>query len=460
MSNSTTEETEDNSETNQNENSSSDEDRTEIIDSNLYGSTENYFEELIELIGTLAQTTIHHDESLLNIPPGRSQADEEGFNKAQASSLSQSLTQAWQKFPGFSRCVDAFKQSDVYEDEIKRAMKRGEIDDFDEFPQIVREDALTKLLTRYLQIADGYEFEPDAFRQAYCDFESYLTQDKLKYRAKAILVNFRSDKEEIILEDNTEIKQIDRPEAEILSPRIRRRLAENDDIFVVQHEYDVDKFGDNPINKGRKTIDDVILALRLFANKGDVDYSNIRAEPMSDFATNANDVRMAITTQFLNSGYHLTSKEGGEFKEFWSIVVDQLAEPDDNYRVALDKFQNSFQRGNENDRLLDCVIALEALYLKSGEQQEMAYRLSQRGALLLSESEEEALDIKENLKEAYNKRSRLVHGSTADADRESVLRLHDLTRKSLATFIQMKDDGKDHNDIIESLDQRASIPQT
>lgn len=429
-----------------------------IIDSNLYGTTENYFEELIKIIGTLAQTTIHHDESLLNIPTGHTSTSEGSFSEQEASHLSQSLTQAWQVFPDFSKCVEAFKESDVYQDEIKRAMERGEIDEFEDFPQIVREDALTKLLNRYFQISESHEFEQDSFRQAYLDFESYLTQDKLTYRAKAPLVNFQSEKEEIELGENTVIKQIGRQQAETLSPRIRRRLTEDKDLHIIQHDYDVDKFGDGPIEKARETIDDVTLALRLFANKGDVDYPNVTVEPMSDFATNTNSVRMAIRTQFINSEYNLSSEETSEFEEFWTIVVDQLSEPDDNYRVALDKFQNSFQRGNENDRLLDCVIALEALYLKSGEQQEMSYRLSQRGALLLSEDEGEALEIKETLKEAYNKRSRLVHGSTADADRESVLRLHNLTRESLATFIEMKHNGKEHDDIIRELDEKASVP--
>lgn len=224
----------------------------EIIDSNLYGSTETYFEDLISIVGELAVSTIFHDEPLLNISPGRQDGVIDTFDEQQASSLSRSLTQAWEAFPGFSSCVNAFRQSSIYEDEIKRAMERGEIDDFEEHPQLVKEDALVKLLNRYLQISDSLNFDENAFRRAYSDFENYLTEDKIRYKAQAILSNFQCEEEKLSLREEIKVKKLEEDEIGIISPRRRRMMHDGEEIFVIEYKYNVDKFGEGAVQKARE----------------------------------------------------------------------------------------------------------------------------------------------------------------------------------------------------------------
>lgn len=442
-------------------------DDIEIIDSNLYFALQDYFRDVISILGNLAEAEIgpFHEETVLNLGTeyrryGGSRMSSGGITENQAWYLSQSLSSAWHAFPGFSDCVDAFDASSIYSDEIDRALERGEIEEFTDHPMLVKEETLPKIMNRYLQIRGEMKFDEETFVETYSAFEDYLTKDTIRHQSLALLSNFEMEKENLKLDEDLKLRTLSEDDIENLSGRLRRQREIDNSTVVIDYKFDVNKFDENVSDQATSTFDDVILALRLFSNKGDVSYPVIITNPLSEFEAEGHTIEQNTANDFLGTNYSLASEESEEFAEFWNIIIDQIKNPDDNYRVALDKFSNSFHRANENDRLLDCVIALESLFLKSGENQEMSYRLSQRGALLLGDDAENALEVKENLREAYNRRSRLVHGSTAETDEDFVLKLHELTRKSLATFLQQRHDGREHDEIIENLDKEASIPQS
>lgn len=203
---------------------------------------------------------------------------------------------------------------------------------------------------------------------------------------------------------------------------------------------------------------DIVLTLRLFERNGDVRYQHVYTKSISPFHKGSESTGGKPNIRFCDSIYDMDSNDCEDFQEFWEVMSEQIDNPPETYRIALNKFSNSFRRQNENDRSLDSVIALEALYLKTGEQQEMSYRLSQRGALLLGDSKETAKDVKKALKDAYSTRSTLVHGGQADVDHEFISNLHDITRKRLSEFLKLNDSGKSHKEIIDSLDERAVTP--
>lgn len=433
---------------------------TDIIDSKLYGSLESYFSDMIGILESLAgaQRGGYPGSSVLNLGSRTSDTSPTEVREQDTEPLSHSLTTAWESFPGFSNCVDSFKDSDIYQEEIGRAIERGEIEGFDDATSLVKEEALPKILNRYLRSTGEMTFDKQEFKGVYSNFEDYLTKVKVEYNALAYLANFEMDDSEIKLDNDLKIREVDNGEIGHLPPYIKKQVEDEDEIFAIDYTFEVDKFGVSESRVASETVDDVILVLRLFANKGDVSYPFLETKPQSEFATGLDRSPYKGTREFLGTKYALSSEECEQLSEFWEVAVPQIEDPDDNYRVALDKFSSSFRRANENDRLLDCVIALEALYLKSGEKQEMSYRLSQRGALLLGNDGEDAKAIKDDLKKAYDLRSKLVHGSSADIDKEFVFELHDLTRMSLSTFISRKSEGQTHDKIIETLDDQATVP--
>ncbi|KYH32463.1 HEPN domain-containing protein [Neomoorella mulderi] len=78
-------------------------------------------------------------------------------------------------------------------------------------------------------------------------------------------------------------------------------------------------------------------------------------------------------------------------------------------RLALSRWNNSFERRSPADRLIDYWIALESL-LTADSSQEVTFRAALRTAALLGGSGTEKLEIYKQMKKSYKVRSDIVHG--------------------------------------------------
>ena len=117
-------------------------------------------------------------------------------------------------------------------------------------------------------------------------------------------------------------------------------------------------------------------------------------------------------------------------------------------RIAIARFNRLYARANEEDRIIDAVVALEALYLV-GIKDELKFRMAVRVAAHMGgtdAAERERLFTLAST--AYNLRSDLVHGSLGEAERSKDLRrsswetpsglleaLTDLLRNSLKSVL-------------------------
>lgn len=76
-------------------------------------------------------------------------------------------------------------------------------------------------------------------------------------------------------------------------------------------------------------------------------------------------------------------------------------------RVAIDYLLNSKTTERNEDRLINCMIAIEALF---GGRNELKYRISHRVASLLGKNDGSREEIFTTMKKLYDKRSDIVHG--------------------------------------------------
>ena len=84
--------------------------------------------------------------------------------------------------------------------------------------------------------------------------------------------------------------------------------------------------------------------------------------------------------------------------------------------LALRRFNQSYGRVGAEDRLIDYMIAFEALYLNdtgAQERGEMRFRLALRVAQFLRELNQQKSLYRE-MRAAYNMRSSIVHGDVYD----------------------------------------------
>jgi len=97
---------------------------------------------------------------------------------------------------------------------------------------------------------------------------------------------------------------------------------------------------------------------------------------------------------------------------------EQWPETESNgLNLALRRFNATYDRSNDEDRLIDAWIAFEALFL-SDTNQELTYRAQMRIARFVGCSPEEREALIHQLKRSYDLRSKVVHGSSAKERRK------------------------------------------
>jgi hypothetical protein len=163
--------------------------------------------------------------------------------------------------------------------------------------------------------------------------------------------------------------------------------------------------------------------------------------------------------------YHLNNEEIKQFKEFYSSVnsrMSKMAELENRIiTLAIKRFNNSYERYNHEDRLIDLMIAFEALYLP--EKDELALRLALRTAVMLEKTREKRSEIYKYLKAAYNTRSNIVHGepigSSVKVGRNNIIleyfvdKIQQYARMSISAMIKALP-TKSHKELIANLDDQ------
>lgn len=167
-----------------------------------------------------------------------------------------------------------------------------------------------------------------------------------------------------------------------------------------------------------KEIEKLMLVLRLF-RVGSV--SNVRTVWKSESILGFMEGMVSVGGLLSESyKYSLSKADVPKLKEFFEKIIPLI--PPNLYDTAVKQVDYSViavQRYNDaiskpeifESRLTFAIMALEALYLKENEREELEHRLSQRLARLLSFCGYEPIEVYNTMKESYGLRSSFVHGS-------------------------------------------------
>lgn len=125
--------------------------------------------------------------------------------------------------------------------------------------------------------------------------------------------------------------------------------------------------------------------------------------------------------------------------------------------IALDYFRHGNSAERNEDKLINYMIAMEALYLH--ERDELSYRLSHRVSSLLGETDEERDEVFGNMRKMYRKRSEVVHGEQTSISDEEISALRKHVRDSIGLFIGLSR-RYSRQGIHEHLDESVTISET
>ena len=117
-------------------------------------------------------------------------------------------------------------------------------------------------------------------------------------------------------------------------------------------------------------------------------------------------------------------------------------------QLAFESFELSYQIHDRNLSFLSLMISLETLF-NSGRQK-LSYRISRNTAVLLGKEKEDSETIFSDIKDLYDKRSKIVHtGNSNIVDQDDLLKLRHYVRESIKEINKI---DKNKDEFLKMLD--------
>jgi hypothetical protein len=235
-----------------------------------------------------------------------------------------------------------------------------------------------------------------------------------------------------------------------ISFEIAAQLLSN---YLLCYEYSVEDGEMNPSDKTWMRIENLVKTFRLYKSGNVRNYFHIIVPSTGGYMYTG-----YVKGGFLN--YHFSSSEIEDFLEFQEILTTLIPnELDKNNRyieIAIRYFNFANERDSNEDKMVDYIIALEALYL-NGDHGEFTYRLAHRAASMLGSTFDKRRETFRNVRDAYDLRSQIVHGGSDPKKRkitnEDVEKVNNYVRMSIVAYLNL---NKTHNSqklILEKIDE-------
>ena len=208
-------------------------------------------------------------------------------------------------------------------------------------------------------------------------------------------------------------------------------------------------------NRLHSLMDLLTLALRIF-KEGSFSSGMVVRGPRGEYGRTGVGHNRKMQRYSSGAGsYSFTMWETKAFVSFWRKFC-RIMETEGHYlEIPVRRMRTAGTRAERADALVDCVVGLEALLATESERTELAYRFRIRGSVLLSDKRSERKEHVDTLRDLYDLRSRLVHGSRVPArDLEKYLPLaENALRKVWGWFFTYWHDRKDNKEGVARIDQ-------
>ncbi len=147
----------------------------------------------------------------------------------------------------------------------------------------------------------------------------------------------------------------------------------------------------------------------------------------------------------------LSNAEIEEFKRFYAQYASALSRHTIIDR-ATRRYNESYDRVKPDDELLDLLIAVEILLMKSRtDTGEIRHKTSTRMAKLLEGEYERRKSVFNDMRESYDLRSTIVHSGNSGNSTKHVEKTRDYVARSIISMLNRLS-GASHEEIIDRLD--------
>lgn len=297
-------------------------------------------------------------------------------------------------------------------------------------------DLTDRLIARYLERLDVLMHDEQRFRPVYRRIEDYLHSDSLTFRVLAPINGLQSIAVPVELEEDIVVDRFDdeeiglclesgfvpplfpgmdiTPVAEVqglrLTYSVRKRVAPSSDDFPEPTEEDRQRGYEEVLSLG--------YALRILKPGRFIIPGQIRYQ-IGELEEGLSLIPLGPQEFFSTGAYGLGTDDRQQLQALWY----QLKHPRVSHRphllTAVRRFADAPSRQRFEDRLVDLVVAAEALLLggdMEADRGENAFRLSLRFALFSSDEAGRRLELLRQMRRAYRARNIVVHGGASLGD--------------------------------------------
>lgn len=284
------------------------------------------------------------------------------------------------------------------------------------------------MMTRVLDLGknkESYEFDPERFDREYLIFEETFYSEVLMLEAIAPLQGLSLNVPVVRLSSEVEISRL---EEEEVKPYRATDASWDDRWCAVRVKYQLPKvIGDKDCDdrfrkmeeeraieeQANSKIEDVVNALRLLG-KHDVYHSGVIYQTPRYLSIH----HRSKVNRMLGMGiatYGFGEQDAESLRSLWHRLELPLVRKE--LEVAVRRFGDSCVRHRNEDKLIDLMIAAEAVFLRGTKEGEKGFRLALRAGQFLSQ-DLPAKEVRDQMALAYYCRSVLVHGGKPSTDRK------------------------------------------
>ncbi|OGO03226.1 MAG: hypothetical protein A2Y59_04925 [Chloroflexi bacterium RBG_13_52_14] len=137
--------------------------------------------------------------------------------------------------------------------------------------------------------------------------------------------------------------------------------------------------------------------------------------------------------------YTLDDKTLQQFIVFFNCYWDIIHGKHQPIYNALSRFNSSYEKRNLGDRLIDLIVALEALFGDRGGGDSLTYKVALRCSSFLYPPGEARAEAFKAIKKIYGDRSAMIHGEKINSRYTSkeIDQLEEQVRRSITAFLEM-----------------------
>ncbi len=318
-------------------------------------------------------------------------------------------------------------------------------------------EKIKRFIIHVFQKEQRIVFEEDELQKYVNELEAYFRGDEVIITSKHPLDGFYSNAERIELEKGLFIQRVPLNEREEFYSRISFDLGFNKSHILGNEDWLINEYvlKEGAINEYAYFIEKEFLKfLRIFkSGRVGMHYYQLESNYWNPDLLVGGVSGHADTFVVGHGDYIMQGDEIEQFTDLWRKYREIDFSKDKALNIAIKRFNDSFTRREVEDRIIDLMIAFEAMFLKESEKMELTFKLSLRTAIFLEDVDAERENLFEFMKKAYDTRSDIVHGvKTKDKIKvkrsinageydeytlnEFVNKLEDIFRECLLKYIQ------------------------